>query len=69
MALTLPVAYRATLNPETTEQAIKMLKDTFQRRTGTGVAPASGDGTLVCAFGHGYQRRPERNRTGRDLPH
>lgn len=32
MALTLPVAYRATLNPETTEQAIKMLKDTFQRR-------------------------------------
>ena len=32
MALYLPADYRATLNPETTEQAIKMLKDTFQRR-------------------------------------
>ncbi|MCC8062365.1 MAG: aspartate--ammonia ligase [Rikenellaceae bacterium] len=32
MALYIPTGYRATLNPETTEQAIKMLKDTFQRR-------------------------------------
>lgn len=32
MALHIPAGYRATLNPETTEQAIKMLKDTFQRR-------------------------------------
>ena len=32
MALYIPADYRATLNPETTEQAIKMLKDTFQRR-------------------------------------
>ncbi len=32
MALYIPTGYRAALNPETTEQAIKMLKDTFQRR-------------------------------------
>lgn len=32
MALYIPKGYRATLNPETTEQAIKMIKDTFQTR-------------------------------------
>lgn len=58
MALIIPKRYQQRLLPETTEVAIKTIKDSFQKKTVSRTASTPCHSPTFRACRHWHQRRP-----------